>query len=279
MRRKPVYVAITIFCFILAFTPSCTPVQLHQLQIDGRAPVVNDGSTSIITDAESSSMMDTGSSSATDSNNSTMAETGVPDVTETITPNATEAHTPVTVLLDPITCHGRSLVHGREVVELLDRGMLVWHLCYKTPTPMTSPHELATERAERVFLRVAVPGGDHLLLVTPAPAIANPWTVSALVALPVGMAPAFHGTIEYAHGRRLELVGADDTQEAPEIHGEMRTWRVRRSGSQDPFLPARICLRPTILTPDGAFFLPLDACPGTTCPLLQGLSCRDLSPR
>lgn len=263
MRRKPVYVAITIFCLILAFTPSCTPVQLHQLRGDASAPVVDDGGTRIITDV--------GSSSMTNANNSTMTDASIPGMIE--------ANTPITVLLDPISCHGRSLVHGREVLDSLDQGMLIWHLCYKTPTPMTSPHALATERAERVFLRVAIPGGDHLLLVAPAPVSANPWTVSMLVALPVGMAPAFHGTVEYSHGRRLELVGADDTQEAAEIHGEMRTWRVRQSGSQDPFFPARICQRPTPLTPEGAFFLPLDTCPGTTCPLLRGLACRDLSPR
>lgn len=276
MRKKPVYVAITIFCCILAFTPSCTPVQLHQLRGDTSAPVVDDGSTSIVTDAENS---DTGSFSATDTDNFIMTEAPVPRAADASIPGVTELNAPVTVLLDPITCHGRSLAHGREALELLDQGMIVWHLCYKTPTPMTSPHELASERAERVLLRIATTGSDHLLLVAPAPTSANPWTVSLLVALPVGMAPAFHGTVEYAHGRRLELVGADDTQEAPDIHGEMRTWRVRRSGSQDPFFPARICQRPTALTPDGAFFLPLDTCPGTTCPLLHGLACRDLSPR
>lgn len=183
---------------------------------------------------------------------------------------------PIAFLLAPSTCHGRRLPPTTPGLELAERGMTLWHLCYKTPTHATSTHPLGGQQPERVTMEIAMSDGERLVLVAPVPPTATPWTISVLVALPPGVAPAFQGFNYYRDSRRLGIVASGDGRSFPTIQGEMRSWRVLYDQSQDEYIPARICLRPTLQNPDGAFFVPLDACIARSCPMIERLHCRDL---
>lgn len=186
---------------------------------------------------------------------------------------------PVAFLLPTDTCHGRRLPEDLPGIELAGEGMTLWHLCYTLPTRHSSSDPWMNEPPERLSVEVATLVSERLLFVAPIPARTPSWTVSLLVALPTGLAPAFQGRLHYPSHGDLELVARSNRNETLTVQGEMRTWRVLRSLSQDEYPPSRACDRPTALRPTGAFFLPEDMCPGHTCPLLSGLSCQNLSPR
>lgn len=302
MRTLPLFVAISVFSIIVLFTPGCfgMPVSHEWSTSDAGMPAIDARSTPrtppptsekplIPLPLETPPMVDAGIlSDATVESQDVPVFLDIPSTEEDASSTTTEDDVldtdrpaplptePVAFLLAPSTCHGRRLPATTPGLELGARGMTLWHLCYKTPTRTTSTHPLAAERPERVTLEVVLSDGERLLFAAPAPASANPWTVSLLVALPIGVAPAFQGHNYYNRNRELGIVASSDGEEFPSIQGEMRSWRVLRDQSQDEYVPARVCRRPTPLRPDGAFFLPLDMCPGRTCPLLERLDCRVL---
>lgn len=299
MRTKPLLVAIWVFSFVFFFTSGCTgtlalasiPAQDAgpTLTSDARpaAPSLQEPPVPVLVDLvpheDAGDTVDV-SAKLDASLNTEDAPAATPDVpTDDVVntmvddrPTAAAQPLAAAFLLAPITCHGRRLPSTTPGLDLAAQGMTLWHLCYKTPTRTTSTYPLPTQRAERVTLELATPAGEQLLLAVPAPASANPWTVSVLVALPPGVAPAFQGFTHYANHPSLAIVGSGDGESFPTIQGEMRSWRVLNDLAQDEYAPGRVCRRPTPLHPNGAFFLPLDMCPGRTCPLVQGLECQDL---
>lgn len=299
MRTKPLLVAIWVFSFVFFFTSGCTgTLALASVPTQDAGPISTNNArpampplpeppAPILVDlvphedagdtADVSVQLD--ASADNEDAPTVTADVTTDDAANTMVddrPTAPAQSPAVAFLLAPITCHGRRLPSTTPGLDLAAQGMTLWHLCYKTPTRTTSTYPLPSQRAERVTLELATPTGEQLLLAVPAPASANPWTVSVLVALPAGVAPAFQGFTHYANHPSLAIVGSGDGESFPTIQGEMRSWRVLNDLSQDEYAPGRVCRRPTPLHPNGAFFLPLDMCPGRTCPLLQGLECQDL---
>lgn len=251
MRTTPLIVAVSLFSFIVLFTPGCTdlPVNREQFGVDAgidtdtRPPVL------AIPSADVEAPKDSSSVHLTD---------------------------PIAFLLAPSTCNGRRLPATTPGLELESHGMTLWHLCYKTPTSTTSTHPLASQQPELVTIEVAMNDGERLVLATPTEPGTTPSTISVLVALPEGVAPAFQGTNYYESSRRLGIVASSDGHSFPTIQGVMRSWRVLYDQSQDEYIPAHVCRRPTLQNPDGAFFIPLDACIAQSCPMIERLDCRNL---
>ncbi len=185
---------------------------------------------------------------------------------------------PFAVLLAPSTCHGRRLPMSAEMAYArANDGMTVWHLCYKTPSPAHSDLPIARARATRVQLNLPTLDGTRELLRAVAPMAAQPWTVSALVALPPAYAPLFELLSQYPDGQRLSAISTDAMGRFPALHGELQVWKVAAEGTQTEQPPARACYEPHGGSYDPAFFIPTNSCVHEEdCPLLRYMACRPL---
>lgn len=274
MRTKFLLMA-SLFLTIILFTPGClgTPVSVILLE----RQTVADAATS----DTPRPTVDTPTTLADAPGDQTALDGGVrTDAVHERMETPTGDTLPQAILLAPTTCHGRRLPTNTPGLALVGEHTRVWHLCYKTPTRTTSTHILAAQRPERFRFDVITPEGPRTLLVAPAPASANPWTISFLVILPANMVPAFQGVNLYGDARTLGMVASSSPGAFPSVQGEIQSWRLMRDASQNPEQPDTVCHDPQVQTAEGAFFLPMDQCPGhgETCPLLGQLDCRSLAP-
>lgn len=193
------------------------------------------------------------------------------DVTPTPTPD------PFGVLLAPTTCHGRRLPMSTAALAQANAGMTLWHLCYKTPSPAHSDQTIARLRANRVDVNLVTSTGTRPLVQAPAPMVANPWTVSVLLALPPEHPPLFELINQYQAGQRLSAISTDAMGRFPSLNGELQAWKVSAEGTQTEQPPARACYEPHGGPIDPAFFLPANSCTHEAdCPLLSHFTCRPL---
>lgn len=153
-------------------------------------------------------------------------------------------------------CADRRLSLSDEWRRLMSEGARVWHVCYQTPSRMTSRHPLATERSERVDARVYHPEtGWRTVGSFLPPRTANPWTVSFLLLVQTGEAPRLNLFNRYVEERELAAVSSLDGIAFPTVHGTMRLWEVAGMGEQTPVPLRPICWH-RVRAGQPAFFLP-----------------------
>lgn len=153
-----------------------------------------------------------------------------------ITPAWTE---PMARMISPSACDKRRLSLPSEVSAWAQNGYHLWHLCYRTPTPATSMHRLASERPQIVttsFFHEPSQSRRDIISVS-APLMANPWVMNVLVALPLGARPFFFIENEYPSTERLGA--ASELRPHGDIltHGTWQMWRVSEDGRQEALVP------------------------------------------
>lgn len=187
-------------------------------------------------------------------------------------------------VLPASTCHGRRLALAPEVAGWMRTGYQLWHLCYRTPSPMTSSDRLARERAERVSFGFFDERAHALrgVVTVPAPRTANPWTANVLVILAPPTRPFFSIENDYASGQRLGAVSEVRPNDDILTHGTVQMWRVAEDGTQMPSVPGVgvVCgYTELVHDPRGRtlFFVPHLACLGgfESC-RLGAYDCRDM---
>lgn len=276
MKKHSWFVALVVFTAISLFTPGCLTFEMPN-PCPRTLGAEADASTND-TDASSEDVPNT-ETAPTSTEDRGSSPTNSPDASAPAEDRVLPVHPEdgiVTALLNPSTCHGRRL--GGTTLAALGPFPVrhtLWHLCVKTPSRQTSSHTLATERATRLSLRLVDDGGtmNEILSAMP-PATANPWTVSVLIALPIGQAPTFHARAEYGNGRSLALVETDP----PTLHGEWRSWRVASDGTQTEESPTIACEDPLDTSNLTGVALPASVCSlaNQRCDALRGYVCTNL---
>lgn len=276
MKKHSWFVALIVFTAISLFTPGCLtlemPAPCPRTLAAGADVSTNDADTP--SDDASNTDATPASTEGPDPSPTSSSDASVPAEDHALPIHPEDGI--VTALLSPSTCHGRRL--GGTTLAALGPFPVrhtLWHLCLKTPSRQTSSHALAMERATRLSLRLVDDGGtmNEILSATP-PATANPWTVSALIALPIGQAPTFHARAEYGNSRALALVET----EPPTLHGEWRSWQVASDGTQTEAPPTIACEDPLDTSNLTGVALPASACSlaNQRCDALRGYVCANL---
>ncbi len=281
-KTRSWFVAMIVFTAITLFTPGCLTFEVSLPCADAMAMPSADAVT-IPEDpqAQPPSLVDGGAppSSHEDAGQTSMlpqdGATPTSDRSPVTTPGRGE-HDVVAVVLAPTTCHGRRL--GETTLAALGpfpTHHVLWHVCLKTPSRQTSDQPLASERAGSVSVHLVDSGNTmNEVIRATAPATANPWTASLLIALPIGEVPAFHARAHYQGGQALSLVRTDPA----DIHGEIRVWQVDSHGTQTERAPNVACEEPLDTSRLTGVFLPAGTCTVASqrCTNLPGFVCASL---
>lgn len=289
MRLKTLIVAVTAF-MIAFFVPSCAPDRAgisrafaDRANDDAGFGVVTSQEVPLL-DASASSREDTSSiptnegerdAASTEANDASIVEDRPAPPAEDVPWIDPRYRDPQAFLLPPTTCSGQRLSMPTAGLELATHGYTLWHLCYKTPGTRTSDNPIARLRANEVVVSVMRRGDAIDLLHASAPTVANPWTVSALVALPSDYPPLFTIMNQYQAGQQLPNATSFADGTFPNIHGELRAWLVDGNGSQILTAMNRACRDPFDPEEYPVSLLPASACAGyeRSCPSLTGMAC------
>ena len=277
-KARSLFVAMVVFLTITLFTPGCLTFELP-----GGCPKISASEAGVAaTDSptlidQPTPMVDAGRVEAREDGGRMPMTT--PDAGSSTYDHVLPTHPEsgvVTALLAPTTCHGRRL--GATTLAALGPFPLnhvLWHLCLKTPSRMTSTNALASERASRISIHLVDAGSTmNPIFSGVAPATANPWTLSVLIALPVGQPPTFHARAHYAGDQALSLAQTEPAS----VHGEWRSWRVASDGTQTEEAPRVICEEPLDTSNLTGVALPESACTlaNQRCTVLPGYVCAAL---
>lgn len=243
MRRAKFVIMYTVFFTVLLFSSSC-----YRPPLEGIVSVSHDAGTgdrATIADAPS------------DAQSLTKEDAGAASIDLKTRPSPDEEI--VTVQLAPQTCHGARLQLSSELQQALSANMEVWHLCYKTPTTRTSTEALARFRPTQVITSLIFPHREVPLMRTEAPRVADPWTVSILVALPSRSMPLFNFVNRYANDEYL-FAFEGPSLTFPLQNGEIQAWRVYADGSQVVATPHTACRNRDQMSEQLAGFVPDSGC-------------------
>lgn len=176
--------------------------------------------------------------------------------------------------LAPQTCHGNRLTIPMEFRDASASGLTIWHLCYKTPSALTSESPLARRRPTMVTVQLVFPHSATDLLQSEPPVVANPWTTSLLVALPVNWTPLFNFTNTYVDGSLLQALDGQ-APSFPVQNGGIQAWRVHTGGTQTVTTLNTACRSVDRPSRQFAGLIPDDACHEGLgpCSPFTGLEC------
>lgn len=193
------------------------------------------------------------------------------------------AHPPFGRTLDATTCGEPSLHLASELERYARDGYELWQLCYRTPTPQTSPDVRASSQPESMVISVVHEPSRTLreVLAVPRSSFDRTQTASILLVLPPQTRPFFF--LENRYGSRGSLGAVSESEETgdPISHGELLLWRLQADGSREASVPGVgvVCAltTPTREASRILFFVPHLACLGgfESC-RLNRYDCRDL---
>lgn len=189
---------------------------------------------------------------------------------------------PTLRLLAANTCNDRPLRLSPSVQRFATAGYALWHVCYETPTSVTSQHPFATERPTQIVFHFFHESSQTLREIArvAAPRGTMPWTVNALVILPPGTRPLLNLENRYANGDHLYAIQPLRLNEEIQMHGVLQPWRVNPDGTQTLSVPGVLCMYVSpanIVMGREYFFVPHTNCPnGVESYRLNAYECSDL---
>lgn len=247
MFERKIIIACTVFFAILLFSPGCSDEHQDPL--------------SSLTDS-------------TDSGTITDRDETEEDVSQNKKELALTSSNVIVAKLAPQTCHGNRLTIPTELRDALASGLTIWHLCYKTPSAHTSESPLARHRPTMVTVQLVFPHSATDLLQSEPPVVANPWTTSLLVALPVNWTPLFNFTNTYVDGSLLQALDGQ-APSFPVQNGGIQAWRVHTGGTQTVTTLNTACRPVDRLSGQFAGLIPDGACREGLgpCSPFTGLEC------
>lgn len=177
-------------------------------------------------------------------------------------------------LLSPWACGELRPTLPEEALDY-EEGYTLWHLCYATPTTLTSRSATARQRPTSVTVSLLGLDGERELIRVAETSTLDPWLVNVLIAVPNGQAAAFKIMNAYADGEHLLMFEGHDRR-FPRPNGNVRIWRVQAGHTQQEVSVRLVCRSRERPESDRACFVPDLACAKGTndCHLLHGLDCR-----